>query len=855
MHHHHRHHGHKKHRNTKEGQRWSDETIEQLQIPRAAWMRQMSDIYPPCKEFSVNFFEALKVIPLGWRMWKHTKAVKAEDRAPIMDPFTSKKPSPLMGVPIGGIGSGGITRGWRGDFIRWSITNTGMTSMNNVEADQFSIRIKRNDHIVTSVLHAGPPQPSAESPNRAPENSWNFSGISGRDSFYHAMFPRAWSIYNEPDPNLTITCKQLSPVIANNYQGVFVYQLHNHGKEEVNVDIMWTMQNGHSNSAASEGSHSNEPFDLEGERKIRGIKMTHRGRRNYRVDGAKKNVADTVQYGMGVIESEDVRVTRRTTFHPMSVHSCKELWNEFQQTGNLKENPRSIREQHSAVGGALTASVSIPPGQMREIVFSFGWDSPYVLFGSSKHARRYTKFYGREGDHVTEIVRDALTHYNDWEAQVRFPRDFHEIYERKIDQWQSTIYNDPDLPPDYVGALFNELYFIVDGGTVWTEEDDRDDDIGKFAYLEGLEYLMYNTYDVHFYASFALIMNWPKLELSLQRDIATATRSDSDEKWTLLHSGEEAMRKKKGAVPHDIGTPGEAPWVKVNSYCIQDVSRWKDLPSKFILQVYRDYVATEDKLFLENLLPVVLETFEYLRQFDTDGFPDQTYDIWSAKGISAYSGGLYLACLSAVIEMCKLVPLQEGDLQASRLRGYEELYAMARNSYHDSLWNGTYYNYDSCGQAHSDSIMADMLAGHWYAKICMLSTYVKEEEEMVKGILDVVYENNVVKFGKKMKEKVGHHIGAVNGMRPSGVADTTSIQSQEVWTGTTYALASTMILEGKKEMAFDTARGIIDTTYNTFGYAFQTPEGWDSQGRYRAYAYQRPLAIWSMQWAWHQMKK
>lgn len=30
---------------------------------------------------------------------------------------------------------------------------------------------------------------------------------------------------------------------------------------------------------------------------------------------------------------------------------------------------------------------------------------------------------------------------------------------------------------------------------------------------------MYNTYDVHFYASFALAMLWPKLELSLQYDM------------------------------------------------------------------------------------------------------------------------------------------------------------------------------------------------------------------------------------------------------------------------------------------------------------------------------------------------
>lgn len=37
--------------------------------------------------------------------------------------------------------------------------------------------------------------------------------------------------------------------------------------------------------------------------------------------------------------------------------------------------------------------------------------------------------------------------------------------------------------------------------------------------LSGQEYRMYNTYDVHFYASFALIMLWPKVALSLQYEI------------------------------------------------------------------------------------------------------------------------------------------------------------------------------------------------------------------------------------------------------------------------------------------------------------------------------------------------
>lgn len=59
---------------------------------------------------------------------------------------------------------------------------------------------------------------------------------------------------------------------------------------------------------------------------------------------------------------------------------------------------------------------------------------------------------------------------------------------------------------------------------------------------------MYNTYDVHFYASFALVMLWPKLELSLQYDMGNFSKcslplslyclSDdvsSSSSWACLH--------------------------------------------------------------------------------------------------------------------------------------------------------------------------------------------------------------------------------------------------------------------------------------------------------------------------------
>ncbi len=48
-------------------------------------------------------------------------------------------------------------------------------------------------------------------------------------------------------------------------------------------------------------------------------------------------------------------------------------------------------------------------------------------------------------------------------------------------------------------------------------------------YVEGMQYTMC-TYDVHFYASFALLSLFPKLELAIQRDFAAAALThDSSE--------------------------------------------------------------------------------------------------------------------------------------------------------------------------------------------------------------------------------------------------------------------------------------------------------------------------------------
>jgi len=134
--------------------------------------------------------------------------------------------------------------------------------------------------------------------------------------------------------------------------------------------------------------------------------------------------------------------------------------------------------------------------------------------------------------------------------------------------------------------------------------------------------------------------------------------------------------------------------------------------------------------------------------------------------------------------------------------------------------------------------MADQLAGQWYADICGLPPIVPEEH--IASALRKIYAFNVQKFAQG-------EMGAVNGMLPDGRVDTSNLQSQEVWTGVTYALAAFMLHRGMEEEAWRTAWGIYNVTYNN-GLWFRTPEAWDLKGNFRASMYMRPGAIWAMEW-------
>ncbi len=62
------------------------------------------------------------------------------------------------------------------------------------------------------------------------------------------------------------------------------------------------------------------------------------------------------------------------------------------------------------------------------------------------------------------------------------------------------------------------------------------------------------------------------------------------------------------------------------------------------------------------------------------------------------------------------------------------------------------------------------------------------EKERVESVLNTIFDMNVMRYGEGK-------IGAVNGMTSSGQLEIVSMQSEEIWTGVTYGLTSTMIME------------------------------------------------------------
>jgi non-lysosomal glucosylceramidase len=791
-------------------------------------------------------------------------------------PYTVRYPSnlddgPWHGMPLGGFGAGCIGRSSRGDFNLWHLDG-GEHEFQALPGCQFSVYESSGG---TSCAYAL----ATEAPEDGTLSEWNWYPASTPEhstGTYSALYPRSWFEYKNVF-KAELTCEQFTPIIPKNYQetsypiAVFEWTAHNPTDEPIELSIMLTWENiarWFTNTIASPEITVRDDGSPYYDYKSRWGKSE--GNRNRWVEdfsrlgcvlqggefGSEATEEGDGQWAIATVTNPIVKVTYHNRWNP--VGDGDDLWASFATDGTLpnesSETPAAAGER---IGAAIAVKFTLKPGKTRKIPFFLSWDLPITEFKPGiKAYRRYTDFFGRDGNNAWSVMRTALKHSDTWQAA--------------IEAWQNPILQREDLPDWFKMALLNELYDLTAGGTLWTAADENNPK-GQFAVLESLDYRWYESLDVRLYGSFALLQLWPELEKNVMLGFARAIPTSDDTPRVIGYNGAAAIRKAAGATPHDLGASNEHPWVQTNYTSYQDCNLWKDLPSDFVLLVYRDYLLTDgvngqpDTDFLWDCWPAIVEALAYLKTFDQDndgipensGAPDQTFDDWRLKGISAYCGGLWIAALEAAIAIAEILktstpptlypteidpnptPVAYPDRDEA-IATYRTWLTQARALYDTTLWNGEYYKLDS--DSGSDVVMADQLCGQFYARLLGLPDVVTDDR--AKSALNAVFDSCFTRYNATLSES----IGAVNGvMRDGSPEDPNATHPLEVWAGINFGIAAFLMQMGLHDNAWQMTEAVVKQIY-TGGLQFRTPEAITATGKFRAIFYLRACAIWAMYW-------
>lgn len=595
------------------------------------------------------------------------------------------------------------------------------------------------------------------------------------------------------------------------------------------------------------------------------------------------------QLAMIVPKMQGLKLTYSTAFDAQG--SGAEEWGSFAGQGELLNNNKpSLGAPEQA--GAIAIKVTLTPGQRLVIPVAMAWDFPVDMRNGKPFYKYYTNEFGTQANHAFEIAVHALEQRLSWK--------------QAIIGWQQKVLQDPYLSEPVKTELINELYYLVQAGSLLTRE-------GRFYVLESLVYRVHDTLDVWFYNPM-LASYFPELEKAIVRmhgelvsridltptgysnifpsPYAFQTSEAQQEavdslKW-IPHgenfkflSGPAAQQayqqrtpydpnvryvgplKPKQGVVHHLDDFDFGPLVLNNDLdgraSMKDVKTdtnrrwqnhncWKDLNPKFVLMVWRAYYmdGQKDDQFLKDEWPNIKMVLARQKEFATDGSGLPVHEGIPDQTYDTWQmqgiGIMTGDLTAAALRVAITVGEKLGDEAA--VKEYEAWLLLIQQSIQKRLWNGSYYN---VFEGNTD-IQADAFAGSTYLNLYGLKPVLPLDQ--VKKHLLKVYDFNFKGFE-------GGTMGVANGMGADGklrgqAGDSTN-QSVEVWFGVQRSIAALMICLGMENQANE----ILDVDYrNSWGATFmdRIPEAIASNGpgqpvRWRSEAYMRAGAIWEVQQA------
>ncbi len=738
------------------------------------------------------------------------------------------KPLGATGVPLGGIGTGGITRSSDGRFSRWTIKGGGVKAF-DLPANGFVLRVNREGN--TPVARSLQPVPTT-----GELSSFVFEKTSPE---WNGLFPLAWHKH-EAINEIIPECLSFSPVIAGDIRSstlpvaIFRWRLRNRDQLPADVSIGFHFANlngwfnnfGEGRPERVEAGCFNRSMDTElGE----GVILDRR-----RVGEIPPEA--TGEWGIAIRSENDITLSKTICFD--GTGDGREFWDPFLFTGdapNLGEgwlSESGFRETPPGhPTGAVVARTALEPGEEKIVTMVLVWDLPLITFGQGRRwLRHYTKEWGREGHNSQRLAELAFNSAENWES--------------KISSWHDSISTRLGTEPHRAGVVINESYFLVDGLTIFASPEDDPHQKDHFGIIECHDYALYNTLDLWIYAAEAVARFFPDLAAGVASNYAEhlklADKSLRRHRWNK----NLFQANPKNSCPHDLGGPGEDPFFTTNSYTYRDATIWKDLNCDLILCLFREGRAM-GKDWRVQRFPAVRAAIEYLQVFDQDGdglienegIPDQTFDNIPMLGASSYCGGLWIAALLAGSELAKEVG--ENGLSSH----WQKLAKQASLAYNEKLFNGSWFRVDTEGRL-SEACFIEQLLGLFLARRLGLGDIVPQEN--ARKALRSIFERNFLSEGGSE--------GAVSlaEIPPEAIAilphqDDTSFQTKEIQPGFNFSLAAQLEEWQLTDEAEQLRKALYHQLYVRRNLVFQTPAAYD-KGRLtcRAVLNMRPLAAWWM---------
>ncbi|GAL14033.1 hypothetical protein JCM19233_5045 [Vibrio astriarenae] len=353
-----------------------------------------------------------------------------------------------------------------------------------------------------------------------------------------------------------------------------------------------------------------------------------------------------------LVEQAKVCVTVKPAMY--SAHTQREVQNAL-NTGRTNQHfDKGIYSGREALAGLAVINVELAAHEAIDLRFIQTMEHGKIALGDWETEKAYAQ-YLTGSQRSTQITQRLIGEFESIEARiVQQQTDFLNKANKQ--------FNDSDKALRFATMAMNTLSFMAES-TVWDKEN-------KFLVKECVDYPFFNSLDVYFYGSFALLYLLPELDGFVMEEFARAILAEDDTKrryWEyedkpfaeLVDSKYEGTRAVRGAVIHDLGSPFD---IQPDAYSWHNVKEWKDLAPKFILMVYRHFKKTGNRAVVEACWSAVKESVVYLENLVAEGdtLPltrgtDDTFDNLSSHGISIYCASLWSAGLRAGSALAELM--------------------------------------------------------------------------------------------------------------------------------------------------------------------------------------------------------